>query len=134
MYNYLEFLQGIFFIRLVPKFSSSVDRSVAGGKKVYFADNGILNTIGRVNDGQLFENAVANQLARYGELSYYNKRNSAEIDFILNKEAAIEVKLNGSRQEYDKLVKLSASLGIGRNYLISLKNSDSAPVISPQYI
>lgn len=134
VYNYLEFLQGIFFIRLVPKFSSSVDRSVAGGKKVYFADNGILNTIGRVNDGQLFENAVANQLARYGELSYYNKRNSAEIDFILNKEAAIEVKLNGSRQEYDKLVKLSASLGIGRNYLISLKNSDSAPVISPQYI
>lgn len=134
VYNYLEFLQGIFFIRLVPKFSSSVDRSVAGGKKVYFADNGILNTIGRVNDGQLFENAVANQLARYGELSYYNKRNSAEIDFILNKEAAIEVKLNGSRQEYDKLIKLSASLGIGRNYLISLKNSDSAPVISPQYI
>ncbi|QOJ27817.1 MAG: ATP-binding protein [Ignavibacteriales bacterium] len=134
VYNYLEFLQGIFFIRLVPKFSSSVDRAVAGGKKVYFADNGILNTIGRVNDGQLFENAVANQLARYGELSYYNKRNSAEIDFILNKEAAIEVKLNGSRQEYDKLVKLSASLGIGRNYLISLKNSDSAPVISPQYI
>lgn len=134
VYNYLEFLQGIFFIGLVPKFSSSVDRSVAGGKKVYFADNGILNTIGRVNDGQLFENAVANQLARFGELSYYNKRNSAEIDFILNKEAAIEVKLNGSRQEYDKLVKLSASLGIGRNYLISLKNSDSAPVISPQYI
>ncbi|MBV6514354.1 MAG: hypothetical protein FMNOHCHN_03973 [Ignavibacteriaceae bacterium] len=134
VYNYLEFLQGIFFIRLVPKFSSSVDRSVAGGKKVYFADNGILNTIGRVNDGQLFENAVANQLALYGELSYYNKRNSAEIDFILNKEAAIEVKLNGSRQEYDKLVKLSASLCIDRNYLISLKNSDSAPVISPQYI
>lgn len=134
VYNYLEFLQGIFFIRLVPKFSSSVDRSVAGGKKVYFADNGILNTIGRVNDGQLFENAVANQLARYGELSYYNKRNSAEIDFILNKEAAIEVKLNGSPQEYDKLVKLSAFLGIGRNYLINLRNSDSAPVISPQYI
>lgn len=134
VYNYLEFLQGIFFIRLVPKFSSGVDRSVAGGKKVYFADNGILNTIGRVNDGQLFENAAANQLARYGELSYYNKRNSAEIDFILNKKAAIEVKLNGSRQEYEKLIKLSASFGIDKNYLISRRYSNSAPVISSQYI
>lgn len=134
VYNYLEFLQGIFFIRLVPKFSQSVDRTVAGGKKVYFSDNGILNAIGRVNDGQLFENAVASQLAQYGELSYYNKRNSAEIDFIINKETAVEVKINASYQEYEKLQKLSGQLGIRQNHLVSLKFSESVPVVSPQYI
>ncbi|MDP2365714.1 MAG: ATP-binding protein, partial [Ignavibacteria bacterium] len=57
IYNYLELLQGVFFIKLIPKYSKSIDRTVAGGRKVYFSDTGLLNTIGKVNDGQLFENA-----------------------------------------------------------------------------
>src|SRR5665647_253526 len=88
IYNYLEFLEGIFFLRMVPKYSKSIDRGVAGGKKVYFSDTGILNLVAKVTDGQLLETAVANQLANYGELSFYNKRNKSEIDFILNKEIA----------------------------------------------
>jgi predicted AAA+ superfamily ATPase len=43
IYNYLEFLEGVFFLQLIPKFSKSIDRSIAGGKKVYFSDTGILN-------------------------------------------------------------------------------------------
>ena len=31
-YNYLEFLEGTFFLRLIPKFTHNIDRSVAGGK------------------------------------------------------------------------------------------------------
>ncbi len=90
VYNYLELLQGVFFIKLVPKFSGSIDRSVAGGKKVYFEDTGLLNIIGKVNAGQLFENAAANQLGHYGDLSFFNKRGESEIDFILNKEMALK--------------------------------------------
>ncbi|MCK9282252.1 MAG: ATP-binding protein, partial [Melioribacteraceae bacterium] len=94
LYSYIEFLEAIFLIKLIPKLTSSIDRSVAGGKKIYFADNGLLNIIARVNEGQLFENAIANQLSPYGDLSFYNKRNTSEIDFILNKKTAFEVKLN----------------------------------------
>ncbi|NOY38659.1 MAG: ATP-binding protein [Chlorobi bacterium] len=119
IYNYMEFLTGIFLIALIPRFSQSIDRSVAGGRKVYFADTGLLNLIGKVNEGQLFENAVANQLKHYGELQYYNKRNTAEIDFILNKETAVEVKLNGTVRDLEKLKYLSEKIGLKKQYLIS---------------
>lgn len=119
IYNYLEFLNGIFFLKLIPRFSFSIDRSVAGGRKVYFADTGLLNLIGKVNEGQLFENAIANQLIHYGSLQYYNKRNTAEIDFILNKEIAVEVKLNGTVRDLEKLQYLSEKIRLKKQYLIS---------------
>ena len=37
IYSYLEFLQGIFFLKLIPKYSKSVDKRVASGKKIYFS-------------------------------------------------------------------------------------------------
>ncbi len=131
VYNYLELLQGFFFLYLIPKFSKSIDRSVAGGKKVYFADTGLLNIIGKVNEGQLFENAVANQLKLYGELSYYNKRNTAEIDFILNKQIAFEVKLNAIERDYKKLETLAKKIGIAKYYLISKNFVEQPRTISP---
>lgn len=119
VYGYLEFLQGVFFIHLLPKFSKSVDRSVAGGKKVYFSDTGILNVIGKVNDAQLFENAVVNQLAQYGTLSFYSKRNTAEIDAVLDKETAFEIKLKGTEGESKKLTRLAKELGISATRVVS---------------
>ena len=119
IYQYLEFLQGAFMIKLLPKYSKSIDRSIAGGKKVYFSDTGLLNTIGNVNDPQLLENAVVNQLSYYGDLSFYNKRNTAEIDIILDKQIAFEVKLKGVESEYIRLKKLTFTLGLKKYYLIS---------------
>ena len=134
IYNYLEFLQAVFFIKLVPKYSASIDRSVAGGKKVYFSDSGLLNIIGKVNEGQLFENTIANQLSNYGELSYYNHRNTAEIDFILNKEVALEVKLRGSSPDILKLDKLAAGIGLKNHWLISKNFMEGNRVIFPMFL
>lgn len=119
IYQYLEFLQGAFMIKLLPKYSKSIDRSIAGGKKVYFSDTGLLNTIGNVNDPQLLENAVVNQLSYHGDLSFYSKRNTAEIDIILDKKIAFEVKLKGVESEYIRLEKLAFTLGLKKYYLIS---------------
>ena len=119
MYNYLEFLESIFFLKLLPKYSESVDRTVVGGNKVYFSDTGILNLVAKVTNGQLLETAVANQLGYYGELCFYNKRNSAEIDFILNKEIAFEVKQKAIESDYKKLQKLAGNIGITRQFVIS---------------
>lgn len=134
IYGYLEFLQGTFFIRLVPKFSQSVDRTVAGGKKLYFNDVGILNSIGAVNRGQLLENAVANQLSAYGPCSFYNKRNTAEIDGIVDKKIAIEIKLAGTSADYRKLTKLTQTLGLKQAWVVSLKYSSHSHMVSPVFL
>lgn len=134
IYGYLELLQGVFFIKLIPKYSKSIDRTVAGGRKVYFADTGLLNIIGKVNDGQLFENAVANQLSVYGDLFYYNKRSVSEIDFILNKEIAFEVKLKSSASDLKKLEKNSAEIGLNQYYLISKNYSETDKTVFPMFL
>ncbi len=131
LYRFLEFLQGTFFIRLLPRFSKSVDRSVAGGKKVYFTDTGLLNIIGKVGEAQLFENAVINQLVRYGKVSFYNKRNTAEIDAILDKNIAFEVKLTGTKQDLPKLSALSSELGISQAFVVSKKFQEKDRFLSP---
>lgn len=134
MYNYIEFLESIFFLRLLPKYSKSIDRSVAGGKKVYFSDTGILNLVAKVTDGQLLETAVANQLAYYGDLSFYNKRNKSEIDFILNKEIAFEVKQKAIETDFTKLGKLSKEIGIEKYYMISNTLSEVEKTVYPWFL
>ncbi|MBI5219577.1 MAG: ATP-binding protein [Bacteroidia bacterium] len=134
VYNYIEFLQGTFFLKLIPKFSKSIDRSIAGGKKVYFSDTGILNLVAKVTERQLIETAVCNQLAVYGNLSFYNKRSTSEIDFIINNEIAFEVKNKADVSDIERLRKISSSLGIRRYYVLSRKYFDHENVIFPQFI
>jgi predicted AAA+ superfamily ATPase len=134
IYSYLEFLQGTFFITLLPKFSRSIDRSVASGKKVYFSDTGILNTIGQINDAQLFENAVINQLSNYDPVSFYNKKNTNEIDAILNKEIAFEIKTKGIPADLNKLKKITEKIGIRENYIISKDYVDFDQVVFPMFL
>ncbi len=130
LYGLLEFLQGAFMIRLLPKFSRSVDKSVAGGKKVYFSDTGLLNIIGKINDSQLLENSLINQLAEYGHLSFYNYRNTAEIDVILNKEIAFEIKTKGIDSDYTKLKGLSEGLKLKKYFVISKILTEKSGFIS----
>lgn len=134
IYGLLEFLQGTFFIHLLPKFSRSIDRSVAGGRKIYFSDTGLLNIIGQVNVGQLLENAVINQLLDYGKCSFYNKRNTAEIDVILNNDIALEIKLAASETALATAAKTSLSLKLSHTYLISLKYLTHPQILSPVFI
>lgn len=131
IYSYVEFLQGIFIIKLTPKFSKSVDRSIAGGKKVYFSDTGLLRSIGDISDSQGFENTLANQLSFYGDLSFYNQRNTSEIDFIVNKEYAFEAKLTGTIEDLKSIKKLSNKLGINKSFVISKNFREIDGIVSP---
>ena len=119
IYSYLSFLQGTYFISLIPPFSRNVDREVSGTKKVYFCDNGFLSLYGNLNPGNALENAVFNNLKKYGTLRYYQKRSGAEIDFILNQEIAFEVKKTASENQYNRLRKLAESLGLIESYIIT---------------
>ena len=134
IYNYLEFLEGIFFLKMISKYSKNIDRSVVGGKKIYFSDTGILNLIAKVTDGQLLETAVANQLSNYGELSFYNKRNKSEIDFILNKEIAFEVKQKALESDFRKLQTLAKEIGLEKQYVISNTLSEMESIVYPWFL
>ncbi len=131
IYRFLEFLQGTFFIRLLPRFSKSIDRAVAGGKKVYFTDTGLLNVIGKVSEAQVFENAVINQLSGHDKVSFYNKRNTAEIDAILDKHTAFEIKLTGTQRDLSKLSLLSSELAVSQALVISKKFQGKQGFLSP---
>lgn len=131
IYHYLEFLQGTFIINLLPRYAKGIDKTVAGGRKVYFSDTGLLKILGNVNDAQLFENAVINQLSLYGKISFYNKRNTAEIDVILEKKFAFEIKLKGTKEDYSKLINLSSKLDLSKSYIISKNFVEKIGFISP---
>jgi predicted AAA+ superfamily ATPase len=128
VYHYLEFLQGIFFIKLLPRFSKSIDKSVAGGRKVFFADTGLLQLLGKIPDGQVFENAVVNQLAEYGSLSFYRYRNTSELDVIIDNKYGFEIKTTGTVSDVKHVGKLKEKIGLQECKVISKKYIDETYV------
>ncbi len=133
VYSHLEFLQATFFIYLVGQFTKSIDKHVASSKKVYFMDTGMLNMLGNVSEGALFENAVGNILKPFGELHCYQKKaHSREIDFILNGKTAFEVKHTACLQDLKTLDVLTDSIGLSQSHVISRNFVDIKKVLYPQ--
>ncbi len=118
VYSYLNFLEKTYFIFLLSPFSRKVNGEVRGAKKVYFCDNGLLNYLGRVSGGALFEDVVFKNLKKYGELNYYERYKGPEIDFILNKKIAFEAKIKPDRQDLKKLKRTAEKLNLKEYFLI----------------
>jgi predicted AAA+ superfamily ATPase len=136
----LSFSEFLIFRDRLPETGMEVDldeviniknKAVAGGKKVFFSDTGMLNLAGKVSSGQLLEVAVAGQLINHGQLSFYNKRNTSEIDFILDGRIAFEVKSKATAPDQVKLGKIAGKLGIERYYIISRTPVDLPGVVYP---
>jgi uncharacterized protein len=118
--EYILLLEYTYFIRLIRPYSRSADREISQQQKLYFADNGILTTLADVTTGVLLENSVANQLARLGELNYFAKKTGQEIDFILNKSTAFEVKETPVEQDLKTLLRRAKSINIENAFVIGL--------------
>ncbi len=119
IYSYINLLEGSYFIYLITPFTNNRDREVSGTKKVYLCDTGILNLLSKVSSGSLLENSVYMNLKQYGEINYYQKHSGIEIDFILNKSIAFEVKTSGDNKDLGKLKRLANQLNIDEYFLIS---------------
>jgi hypothetical protein len=96
-----------------------VDREVSGTQKIYFCDNGLLKIINSLNKGQLLENSIFNQLKFYGAVNFYRKRTGAEIDFIINKKEAFEVKSTATEKDIKKLKRILKFLKISKGQVVS---------------
>lgn len=71
-----------------------------------------------LGSGAKFENAVFNQLKHYGEVAYYALKTGNEIDFILNKNQAFEVKETATASDLRTTQSLAQNLKIEKSFVV----------------
>jgi len=119
IYAYMNFLEKTYFISLISPFSKSINGEVRGAKKVYLCDVGLLNHLGKIPEGVIFEDAVFQNLKNYGKINYYEKYKGPEIDFIVNGEIAFEVKIHGDVKDVKRLFRTITPLALKQYYVIA---------------
>ena len=90
--DYLHLLEYTYFIQTVTPLTGGIDKEISKQPKMYFSDTGLLQICGQQASGAIFENKIANQLRMLGKVQYFEKSAGTEIDFILDRETAYEVK------------------------------------------
>lgn len=116
--DYIHLLERTYFLYLVRPFTNSIDRAIAQQQKVYLADTGLISQLAQIDSGSLFENAIAIQLLKAGELNYFQLKSGQEIDFILDKKTAIEVKETPTPKDLKTLHDRAALLGVENTLLV----------------
>lgn len=116
--DYLAFLEGTYFIKVIKPFTTSRDVEIRKTGKLYVCDPGLVRQFSQVDEGSLFENAVYWNLQQKGNINYYQRKNGAEIDFILDNKHAYEVKIHPEKEDIQKLKLLSSDLGMESAHLI----------------
>ncbi len=129
IHEYISFLENTYFIKLIRPFSQNRDFEIRSTPKVYLCDSGMLNHFSRVSKGSLWENNIFCLLRTKGEINYYQRKNGGEIDFIVNKKYAYEVKSMPAKQDLQKLKILVHELKIKNYHIISKEYSDLAQII-----
>lgn len=119
IYEYLAFLEGTYFIHLIRPFSKNRDVELRKIPKIYLCDSGLANYFAKLQEGVLFENNIFQNLRTKGEINYYQRKSGLEIDFILNKNKAFEIKINPRESDFKKLRRLSRELGLKEFRIIS---------------
>lgn len=119
IYNYMDLLENTFVITRIKVTSTNSDREIVKAPKIFLNDNGLLNELAQLSSGVQFENAVFNQLRVYGTINYYSLKTGKEIDFVVNKNTAIEAKETATSHDYVTLKNLAKNLGIKKCFLVS---------------
>jgi len=129
LYDYLAFLEGTYFIQLVRPFSRGKDVEIRKMPKIFACDTGMINALVKADPGSVFENAVYLALRQEGEVHYYQRKNGAELDFILNKNAGYEVKMKPDRTDLVRLSNVAKELNLEKFKVVSWNYSDLDGII-----
>lgn len=120
--NYLFFLENTFIIKRIKPFSLNPDREISTTPKLYFIDIGLAQALAFISEGQILENIVFSHLSKnFYHINYYQKKSGLEIDFVVDKKIAIEVKNFADQSDYRKLKKMADFLKIREYYLFTKK-------------
>jgi predicted AAA+ superfamily ATPase len=127
--EYISFLEGTYFIKRIRPFSSGKDTEIRKMPKVYVCDTGLANHLARLDPGSLFENSIFQNLGLKGELNYYQKKGGTEIDFIVDKSQAYEVKVSPQESDVKRLRSMAMDLKLEGFKVVSKNYSDLENVI-----
>ncbi|PIP52267.1 hypothetical protein COX59_03990 [Candidatus Beckwithbacteria bacterium CG_4_10_14_0_2_um_filter_47_25] len=130
---WLAFLEKTYLISLVEPYSKKLRVAIRKAKKVYFVDWGLARQIAGISPGQRLENCVFHLLRLKGKVNYFRKKSGAEIDFILDKKLAVEVKRTGAGSDLNKAGSLARELGLKQS-LVATENLTRAKGFYPVFI
>jgi hypothetical protein len=119
LYEYLAFLEGTFFISLIRPLASGKNSEIRKSPKVYLCDTGLANRLAGLDEGIIFENSIFQNLRIKGEIAYYERKNGAEIDFLLDRAHAFEAKMTPQQRDVNELRRVAGELGIRSYQVIS---------------
>jgi len=117
--EYISFLEGTYFIKTIRPFSKGRNSEIRKMPKVYLCDTGLANHLAKLDMGKLFENSIFQNLRLKGELNYYQRKSGTEIDFIMDKKEAYEVKLNPQEADLKKLKEMVVELNLEEFKMVS---------------
>jgi len=112
LYEYLSFLEGTFFIKLIRPYASGKNSEIRKSRKVYLCDTGLANRLANLDEGRIFENSIFQNLRQKGEIAFYERKNGAEIDFLLDKTHAFEAKMTPQQRDVNQLKRVAEELGL----------------------
>jgi predicted AAA+ superfamily ATPase len=126
--EYLDFFEKTFFFDFIKPFSSSKDVEIRKRAKVYPVDVGLAREMGLQDAGALFESAIYQNIRVRDTVNYYRRKNGAEIDFILNKKEAIEIKQFCQQRDVNTLKRLAGSVkALGDYRVVTLRRQEAYP-------
>jgi predicted AAA+ superfamily ATPase len=124
LYEYLAFLEGTFFIKLIRPYASGKNSEIRKSPKVYLCDTGLANRLANLDEGRVFENSIYQNLRQKGEVAFYERKNGAEIDFLLDKAHAFEAKMTPQQRDVNQLKRVAEELGMKSFSVVSRNFTD----------
>jgi predicted AAA+ superfamily ATPase len=129
LYEYLAFLEGTFFLHILRPFSKGKSTEIRKMPKLYLCDSWLAFLLGMKDLGRLFENNVFQDLKQKGNIHYYQKKSGVEIDFILDKKYAYEVKLTPQLSDVKRLKRIAGELELKGAKIITKKYNELDDII-----
>jgi len=107
--KYLKILEDTFISQRISTFSKNKRTEIVKSPKIYFHDLGFRNISidnfnkERTDKGAMIENLIFSELIKKNyEVKYWRTKSGAEMDFIIDDNIAVEVKLNLSKPNITK--------------------------------
>jgi len=122
--GYISFLESTYFIKTIKPYSKGRNTEIRKMPKVYLCDSGLASHFAKLDTGIIFENSVFQNLRLMGEVTYYQRKSGREIDFILDKKRAYEVKLNPQESDLRKLKGIAKELNLESFTIVSKNYSE----------
>lgn len=116
--NYVSFFEKTYLIKTVGVHTQNIDREIVKSRKLYFCDTGIANVLADLSGGAQFENSLYNQLARQSDIEYYALKNGREIDFIIDRQLALEAKETPTTDDLSNLKRIASIAKINKFKLV----------------